>query len=201
MSSVAPSSSFYDRIINAIPMLARLQDWVIDLGQRKSVMAWLYGLTFLESIIFPLPIDPLFAGVVMARPKQYIRLALIIGLVSTLGGVAGWAIGHLIGDAVRSWGWIGNDGKFAAVAAGITAHGWLFVLIGAFTPLPYKVMAVSSGFLGIGVIPMALASMVGRTARFMLVAAIVRHRSDNKKAAFFSLILIGLVVIFWGVAH
>ena len=62
-------------------------------------------------------------------------------------------------------------------------------------------MAVSSGFLGIGVIPMALASMVGRTARFMLVAAIVRHRSDNKKAAFFSLILIGLVVIFWGVAH
>ena len=196
-----PSSSLYDRIINAIPILARLQDWIIDLGQRKSVMAWLYGLTFLESIIFPLPIDPLFAGVVMARPKQYIRLALIIGLISTLGGVTGWAIGQWIGEAVRSWGWIGNDGKFAAVAAGITAHGWLFVMIGAFTPLPYKVMAVSAGFLGVGLIPMALASLLGRTARFLLVAAIVRHRSDNKKAAFFSLVLIGLVVVFWGVAH
>ena len=200
-SALSSSSSVYDRIINAIPVLARLQDWIIDLGQRKSVMAWLYGLTFLESIIFPLPIDPLFAGVVMARPKQYIRLAIIIGLVSTLGGVAGWAIGQMIGDAVRSWGWIGNDGKFAAVAAGITAHGWLFVMIGAFTPLPYKVMAVSAGFLGVGLIPMALASLVGRTARFLLVAAIVRHRSDNKKAAFFSMVLIGLVLAFWGVAH
>ena len=200
-SALSSSSSVYDRIINAIPVLARLQDWIIDLGQRKSVMAWLYGLTFLESIIFPLPIDPLFAGVVMARPKQYIRLAIIIGLISTLGGVAGWAIGQMIGDAVRSWGWIGNDGKFAAVAAGITAHGWLFVMIGAFTPLPYKVMAVSAGFLGVGLIPMALASLVGRTARFLLVAAIVRHRSDNKKAAFFSMVLIGLVLAFWGVAH
>ena len=69
-------------------MLARLQDWVIDLGQRKSVMAWLYGLTFLESIIFPLPIDPLLAGVVMARPKQYIRLAHWLGF-NPVGSRAG----------------------------------------------------------------------------------------------------------------
>lgn len=203
MRSAAPSSSLslYDRIINAVPFLARLQDWIIDLGQRKSVMVWLYGLTFLESIIFPLPIDPLFAGVVMARPKHYIRLALIIGLISTLGGIVGWGIGLYIGDAVRAWGWIGNDGKFDAVAQGITAHGWLFVMIGAFTPLPYKVMAVSAGFLGVGFLPMALASLIGRTARFLLVAAIVRNRSDNRKAGFFTVVLVGLVLAFWGVVH
>ena len=196
-----PASSVYDRLIASIPILARLQQWIIDLGQRPSALTWLYGLTFLESIIFPLPVDPLFAGVVMARPKHYIRLALFIGIVSTLGGIAGWWIGGLIGEAIKASGWIGNDGHYAAVANGIAAHGWLFVMIGAFTPLPYKVMAVSAGFLGIGLIPMALASLVGRTARFLLVSAIVRHRSDNKKAALFTVTLIGLVLIFWRIVQ
>lgn len=200
-SDPASNSSLYDRLIASIPILARLQQWVIDLGQRPTALAWLYGLTFLESIIFPLPVDPLLAGVVMARPNRYIRLALTIGAFSTLGGMVGWWIGGWIGEAVQASGWIGHDGHYAAVAEGIAAHGWLFVMIGAFTPLPYKVMAVSAGFLGIGLIPMALASLVGRTARFLLVAAIVRHRSDNKKAALFSMMLIGLVLIFWKVAQ
>ena len=200
-SSEIQSTGLYDRIITAIPILSRLQDWIIDLGQRKSVMGWLYGLTFLESFIFPLPIDPLYAGVVMARPKIYIRLAITIGIISTLGGVTGWMIGYGIGDAVQSWGWIGNDGKFAAVAAGITEHGWLFVLIGAFTPLPYKVMAVSAGFLGIGIIPMIAASLIGRDNSVFISRRHCRHRSDNKKAGLFTFILLGLVIVFWGFAH
>ncbi|MEK9861248.1 MAG: hypothetical protein VW554_06985, partial [Alphaproteobacteria bacterium] len=99
-SDPASNSSLYDRLIASIPILARLQQWVIDLGQRPTALAWLYGLTFLESIIFPLPVDPLLAGVVMARPNRYIRLALTIGVFSTLGGMVGWWIGSWIGEAV-----------------------------------------------------------------------------------------------------
>ena len=137
------SSSLFDRIIYAIPFLAKLQDWVIALGERKSATRWLYGLSFLESIIFPVPIDPLLAGIVMARPQDYIRLALLTGLASTLGGIAGWGIGVWLGDVVMTSGWIGKDSAYEAVAAGFAAHGWVLVLIGAFTPLPYKVMVVS----------------------------------------------------------
>lgn len=192
------SSSLYDLIISRIPLLARLQDWVINLGQRKSALSWLMGLSFLESIIFPIPIDPLLAGVVMARPHHYLRLAVMTGLASTLGGVAGWGIGIGLGEAAMASGWIGKDSAYEAVSAGFTAHGWVLVLIGAFTPLPYKVMAVSAGFLGIAFLPFVLASLVGRTARFILVSAIVKHRSDNKKAAFFTILLVALIIIFWG---
>jgi len=195
------STSLFDRIILAIPFLAKLQDWVISLGQRKSATSWLYGLSFLESIIFPLPIDPLLAGIVMARPHHYIRLAIMTGLASTLGGVMGWAIGIWLGDAVMASGWIGRDSAYQAVAAGFSEHGWLLVLIGAFTPLPYKVMAVSAGFLGIGFIPLLLASLIGRTARFTLIAAIVRYRRDNKVAALLTALLVGLVLLFWSITR
>ncbi len=193
------STSLYDRIILSIPFLARLQDWVISLGGRKSAVKWLLGLSFLESIIFPLPIDPLLAGIVMARPHQYIRLALLTGLASTLGGVVGWGIGVWLGDAVMASGWIGKDHAYEAVVAGFAAHGWVLVLIGAFTPLPYKVMVVSAGFLGIGFIPLVSASLVGRSARFLLVAGIVRYRRDNKIAIALTTLLIALVLIFWGI--
>ena len=194
------SSSLFDRIIYAIPFLAKLQDWVIALGERKSATRWLYGLSFLESIVFPVPIDPLLAGIVMARPQDYIRLALLTGLASTLGGIAGWGIGVWLGDVVMTSGWIGKDSAYEAVAAGFAAHGWVLVLIGAFTPLPYKVMVVSAGFLGIGFLPLVLASIIGRTARFMLIAGIVRHRRDNKIAGLLTALLIVLVLVFWSIA-
>ena len=194
------SSSLFDRIIYAIPFLAKLQDWVIKLGERKSATRWLYGLTFLESIIFPVPIDPLLAGIVMARPQDYIRLALLTGLASTLGGIAGWGIGVWLGDVVMTSGLIGKDSAYEAVAAGFAAHGWVLVLIGAFTPLPYKVMVVSAGFLGIGFLPLVLASIIGRTARFMLIAGIVRHRRDNKIAGLLTVLLVVLVLVFWSIA-
>ena len=194
------SSSLFDRIIYAIPFLAKLQDWVIALGERKSATRWLYGLSFLESIVFPVPIDPLLAGIVMARPQDYIRLALLTGLASTLGGIAGWGIGVWLGDVVMTSGWIGKDSAYEAVAAGFAAHGLVLVLIGAFTPLPYKVMVVSAGFLGIGFIPLVLASIIGRTARFLLIAGIVRHRRDNKIAGLLTALLIVLVLVFWSIA-
>jgi membrane protein YqaA with SNARE-associated domain len=195
------SPSLFDQLLLRLPFLARLQDWVIALGKRKSAVSWLMGLGFLESIIFPIPIDPLLAGIVMARPHHYIRLAVLTAVVSTLGGVVGWWIGLEIGDAITTMGWLGEDTVYQAVAAGFVAYGWALVLIGAFTPLPYKVVAVSAGFLGIGIIPMVLASLVGRTARFVLVAAIVHHRSNNKIVGLLSILLIVLVVIFWGMVH
>ena len=193
------SANLYDRIINAIPFLARLQDWVVSLGNRKSATSWLYGLSFLESIIFPIPIDPLLAGVVMARPNHYIRLAILTGIASTFGGIAGWTIGVWLGDAAIASGFIGKDSAYAIAAEGFTSHGWVLVLIGAFTPIPYKVMVVSAGFLGIGFLPLMLASLVGRTARFMLIASIVRHRRDTKTASLLTAMLIILVVVFWGI--
>jgi membrane protein YqaA with SNARE-associated domain len=196
---MASSPNLYDSIIAAIPFLARLQDWVISLGNRKSATLWLSALSFLQATIFPVPVDPLLAGIVLARPKTYIRLAVITALASTLGGILGWWIGVWIGDAVIASGLLGKDSAYDAVAAGFAKHGWVFVLIGAFTPLPYKITTISAGFLGIGFLPFVVASFIGRSARYTLIAAIVRYRRDNKIVGLLTLVLAGIILLFWGV--
>jgi len=194
---VTKRPGLYDRILIAVPVLGRLQDWVIRLGSHRAALPWLLVLSFLESIIFPVPIDPLLAGLVLARPKQYIRLGVLTAMASTLGGILGWGIGLFLGQAVIGMGWIGEEGAFAEVAAAFARHGWLLMLIGAFTPLPYKVVVVSAGFLGIGLLPLIITSLIGRNARFVLIAALIRYRQDTGKAMSILSLLLVLFAFFW----
>ena len=187
----------YDRIILSVPVLGRLERWMIDLGNRPSAMGWLLFISFLESIIFPIPMDPLLAIVVLARPRHYIRIALWTAFTSVLGGIVGWWIGLTLGKAVISMGWIAEAGAYAAAQEVLARHGWLVLFIGAFTPFPYKAVVVSAGFLGYGIVPVVLTSMVGRTARFVLVAAIVRHRQETWKAGGLTILLAVLMASFW----
>ena len=191
------NSNFYDRLLARIPWLKSLQDWLIALGKRKSAMRWLLGLSFLESIIFPIPIDPLLAVLVLARPEHYIRIALLTAIAGVLGGIVGWGIGAMIGEAVIAQGWLGSQSAYAEISASFAKHGWLLVFIGAFTPLPYKLVVVSVGFLGLGFFPFLIASLIGRTLRFTLIAAIVHHRRDTKKASLLMGLLVLLVAVCW----
>ena len=189
------SSSFYDWLLVRIPYLGRLQDRIITLGCHRTARLWLGLVAFSESIIFPIPVDPMLAAMVLARPRQFISLAVLTTLASTLGGVVGWLIGAMLGDAAMIW--LEGSKNFTQVKAAFVQHGWLFILIGAFTPLPYKIITLSSGFLGIGVAALIFASLVGRGFRFFLVAAIIRYRGDNRIAAMLSFLLVGLFISFW----
>ena len=187
----------YDRAIDSVPFLARLQRWMIDLGRRPAALNWLLFISFLESLIFPIPMDPLLAVVVLARPQQWVRLALLTALTSVIGGIVGWWIGLTVGEAIIAMGWLGDEGAYAVVREVFAEHGWLVLFIGAFTPFPYKIVVVSSGFLGFGLVPLILTSIVGRSLRFLLVAAIVRYRRDTWKAGTLTFLLAGLMLFFW----
>ena len=191
------NDSIFETVIARIPLLASLQNWVIRLASHKHAMKWLLALSFLESIIFPIPTDPILAGVVLAKPKNYIRIAVITAIASTLGGIVAWIIGVNIGAVIIDDGWLNND-TYQHLVAGFQEYDYLIIIIGAFTPLPYKATALSAGFLGIGIIPFIIASLIGRTIRFIIVAAIIRHRYDNKKVIGLSSLLILLVIVFWG---
>ncbi|MGC6484276.1 MAG: YqaA family protein [Candidatus Puniceispirillales bacterium] len=193
---MAEKPSLYDRMILTIPGMQRLQDWVISLGNRPSALHWLLGLTFLESIIFPIPTDPLLAGMVLARPQHYIRLTLLMTVASVLGGIGGWMVGVYLGQAVTTMGWLGDSAAYEAITAALERHGWLLILIGALTPFPYKLTVVTAGFFGIGALPLVLASMVGRGIRYFLVASIIRFRQNTALASLLTAVLVGLFVFF-----
>ncbi len=137
----------------------------------------------LESIIIPIPVDPLLVATVLARPAKWVRLTVGCTLASVIGGGIGWAIGGLLGISIEQIlaglpAVIAAPGKFTAVQDGFIEFGILMVFIGAFTPLPYKVIAVSAGVADFALIPFLVVSLIGRGIRFALIAAIARHHGN-----------------------
>ena len=140
----------------------------------------------LESIILPFPVDPLLAAVVLAKPCQWQRTALACTIASVMGGAGGWMLGTLLGPHIHRLidslpVVLAAPSTFTTVEAGFTEFGLVLVFLGAFSPLPYKVIALSAGIGGLGLMPFLVMSLVGRGLRFGIVAAIAKHHGDAKK--------------------
>ena len=146
-------------------------------------LMWLFAV--LESIIIPIPVDPLLVATVLARPAAWIRLTAGCTIASVIGGGLGWVLGAVLGVGIEQIlavlpSTIAAPEKFTAVQDGFVTFGIVLVFIGAFTPLPYKVIAVSAGIAGFALIPFLATSLVGRGLRFAIIAGIARHHGDAR---------------------
>ena len=134
-------------------------------------------IAMIESIVFPIPVDPFLAGLTLAAPHKTFRFAMICTIGSVLGGVIGWLLGYLIGPSIETLilniPWFTQE-KFDAVKEAYKDNGILIIFIGAFTPLPYKVITLTSGMAGVNLIAFILISAVGRGVRFFIVAYLIK---------------------------
>ena len=161
-------------------------DFVIRTAGTPLATRLLLLYSALESIIIPIPVDPLLVAVVLAKSNQWLRIALACTIASVIGGAGGWALGAYLGLHIHSLieslpVALAAPSAFATVEAGFAKFGLVLVFLGAFSPLPYKVIAVSAGIGGFGLLPFLLISFIGRGLRFGVVAAIARHHGDGKK--------------------
>lgn len=136
----------------------------------------MFIIAFVESSFFPIPPDVLLIALGVARPKR----AFWYALVCTLGSVAGAFLGYYIGYAFfetigsRIVDFYGFHDKFQFVLDKYRENAWTTILVAGFTPIPYKVFTIAAGFNEtIDLATLALASLVGRASRFMLVGALL----------------------------
>ncbi len=144
----------------------------------KSLAEKILGfISLIESIIFPIPVDPFLAGLTLAVPKKALKFALFCTIGSVIGGVIGWMLGYFIGPAIQNIllniPWF-TEAKFNAVKSAYNQNGMLIIFLGAFTPLPYKIITITSGIAGINIIGFILMSIVGRGIRFFIVAYLTK---------------------------
>ena len=134
-------------------------------------------ISLIESIIFPIPVDPLLAGLTLAAPHKTFRFALVCTIGSVVGGIVGWLLGFLIGSSIENIfmhiPWFTED-KFIAVKNAYKQNGMLIIFLGAFTPLPYKIITITSGVAGVNIFAFILMSIIGRGIRFFIVAYLVK---------------------------
>ena len=131
----------------------------------------------IESIIFPIPVDPFLAGLTLAAPKKAFKFALFCTVGSVIGGIIGWLLGFFVGPSIENIllniPWF-TEAKFKAVKLAYNENGMLIIFLGAFTPLPYKIITVTSGMAGINIFGFVLMSLLGRGIRFFVVAYLIK---------------------------
>lgn len=152
-------------------MYDRVMAW-----SRHPHAAWyLGGLSFAESSFFPIPPDVMLAPMSLAQPAKAWRLALLTTLASAAGGLLGYLIGNFAFGLIEPI--VGVGGRYHQ--AFMQAEQWFArwglwaVFVAGFSPIPYKVFTITAGVLSMALIPFLLASLVGRGARFFLVAALM----------------------------
>ena len=174
----------------------------------KSIAEKIVGfISLIESIIFPIPVDPFLAGLTLAAPKKAFKFALFCTIGSVIGGVVGWLLGYFIGPSIENVllniPWFTNE-KFNAVKSAYNENGMLIIFLGAFTPLPYKIITITSGMAGINVIGFVLMSLIGRGIRFFIVAYLTKIFGMPallflKKHLFLSSSILGIAIILFSI--
>src|SRR5579872_4995857 len=158
-------------------MLRRIYDWCIAAADKPYALWILAAVAFAESSFFPIPPDIMLLPMSLARPKRAWWFAAVCTVASVAGGVLGYAIGALLYDSLGQWliHLYGLSDKVDAFRASYAEWGAVIILVKGLTPIPYKLVTITSGFAGYNLVLFVLCSIVARGVRFF-VAAILLNR-------------------------
>jgi membrane protein YqaA with SNARE-associated domain len=164
-------------------IVRRLYDWVLSWAQTPYGVPALFLIAVAESSFFPIPPDVLLIALALAIPTKAYRYALWCTVGSVLGGILGYYLGFAMWDVVEPLliPSVFSQEKFEEVTGIYDEYGIPFVFVAAFTPIPYKVFTVAGGVAEINLPAFIVTSIIGRGARFYLVATVIRRYGDLAK--------------------
>lgn len=181
-------------------MLRRLYTWTLAKAADPRATWWLALFAFVEASFFPVPPHPLLGVMCLAEPRKALRFALIATLASVAGGLLGYAIGHFLYESVGAQllHWLGLEQSFPKAACYLREMGfWIFVAKGA-TPIPFKLLTITAGFIAMPLGTFLLAALVSRAISFLIVGLLFRLFGAPIKAfidRYLALVTAGFVVL------
>lgn len=184
-------------------LFSSLYGKVLDWSAHKYASYYLAIISFAESSFFPIPPDVMLAPMVLAKPKSGWHYALITSIFSVLGGVAGYLIGlyafDLVSPIIKNIGYWQN---YLTIKEWFFEWGFWAVFLAGFSPIPYKIFTIGAGAVSLTFFPFLIASIVSRSARFFLVAAVIIIGGDKMEKGIKKYIdLIGWVMIALFIAY
>ena len=187
-------------------MIKQLYDKCVGWAGHKYAKPILAFEAFIESSFFPIPPDVMIIPMVISKKKEFIKIALIATIFSVLGALFGYYIGYSLNDIatqiIEFYGYEYSDEikiKFQSEGGFLT---WLGILFTAgFTPLPFKLLTISSGIIHFNLISFIFICIITRGLRFFLVAYLTYKFGEkigpllDKHGARWSIIIAGIIVI------
>ena len=187
-------------------MIKKLYDKCVHWAGYKYAKQILAIEAFIESSFFPIPPDVMIIPMVISKKNEFIRIALIATIFSVLGALFGYYIGYSLNEiAVKIFEFYGYEYSDAFKEKFTTGGGfkaWLGILFTAgFTPLPFKLLTISSGIIHFNLITFIFICIVTRGLRFFLVAYLTYRFGQkigpflDKEGAKWSIIITGIIIL------
>ena len=184
----------------------KLYDRCLDLARHKLSKPFLAFVSLIESSFFPIPPDVMIVPMVLAKKEDYFKIFLIATIFSVLGGVFGYFLGSLFLEFSMSIIEFYNyEDKVFELQEKLSNKAGLVFWIGTlflagFTPLPYKVFTITSGFIGFNIYIFIIISLISRGLRFFIVSYFSMKFGDKfeillKKEGFKWFTIVGILIV------
>ncbi|MBA1338583.1 MAG: membrane protein YqaA, SNARE-associated domain [Pelagibacterales bacterium] len=188
-------------------MLKKIYDKCVKWAGHKFANPILAIVSFAESFIFPIPTDAMIIPMVIAKKNKFFKIALIAIVFSVLGALIGYLIGYIFFNeiGIKIFEFFGSENanifkEKLSSEAGLLS-GILILFIAGFTPLPFKIITISSGFVQFNIILFIITCFVARGLRFFLVSYLTYKYGSaigpflEKKGGQWTVYISGIVVI------
>ena len=168
-------------------MFKELCGKTIKLAGHKNSKTFLGTISFIESFIFPIPPDILIIPMTIAKKQDWSRIALIATIGSVLGACLGYFIGYVFFNeiGIKIFELYGVD-NISFFKEKISTEGgeiaWMTLLaIAGFSPVPFKLLTITSGFLHFNLFYFIIVSLITRGLRFFLIAFLIGNYGSAMK--------------------
>ena len=194
-------------------MIKKIYDKCVSWAGKKYAKQLLAFEAFIESSFFPIPPDVMIIPMVVAKKNEFIRIALIATIFSVLGALFGYFIGYVFFNEVgikifEIYGYEDPNflkDKFSTKGGFVSWIGILFTA--GFTPLPFKLLTISSGFIHFNIVSFIIICIITRGSRFFLVSFLTYKYGEKfgpfleKQGTKWSIIITALIIIIGGVFY
>ena len=153
-------------------------------ARHRHATWWLAFISFIEAVVFPVPPEVMLVPMALAQPRRAYWYATVSLAASTLGALVGYALGSYALDLLTPWMQrLGYWDEFEKVAVLAAKNGFWLLLIGGFTPIPFKLLTIASGAVGMPLLPFLAGAIIGRGKRVFLIAMAIRLGGERAERA------------------
>ncbi len=158
----------------------------IKLAGHKSSKIFLAIISFIESFIFPIPPDVVIIPMTIAKKQEWFKIALIATIASVLGACLGYLIGYIFFNeiGIKIFEFYGVDPSFwkNKISSEGGAIAWMTLLaIAGFSPIPFKLLTISSGFVHFNLAYFVIIALLTRGSRFFLITFLIGNFGSTMK--------------------
>ncbi len=156
-------------------MLQRLYAWTMEKAASRNSRGWLAAVSFAESSFFPIPPDLLMIPMILADRKRAWAIATLATVASVVGGLAGYMIGFFLYETIGRWviDLYHLEAQFDTLRQTFVDYGAEILIVKGMTPIPYKLLTITAGVAHLNLWVFIGASIISRSMRFFLVAALL----------------------------